>query len=69
MPMTPTLETWANSLDAATAELVTKLIEEAVAVEREACAQKAREFASHYDDGSDGRNTFVILAEWIENRT
>ena len=41
----------------------------AVKAEREACAQKAREFARHYDEGSDGRNTFVILAEWIETRT
>lgn len=40
----------------------------AVKAERDACAQKAREFAAHYDQGSDGRNTFIILAEWIENR-
>lgn len=42
--------------------------EVAVKAEREACASKAREFAAHYDEGSDGRNTFIILAEWIENR-
>lgn len=40
----------------------------AVAAERAACAQQAREYASHYLPGSDGRNTFIILAEWIENR-
>lgn len=34
----------------------------------EACAAKAREYAAHYPQGSDGRNTFVLLAEWIENR-
>lgn len=36
--------------------------------ERETCASKAREFAGHYPEGSDGRNTFILLAEWIENR-
>ena len=40
----------------------------AVKAERDACAAKAREFAAHYPQGSDGRNTFVLLAEWIENR-
>lgn len=41
----------------------------AVKAERDACALKAREYAGHYPQGSDGRNTFVMLAEWIENRT
>ncbi len=36
--------------------------------ERKAIAAKAREYASHYPPSSDGMNTFVILAEWIENR-
>lgn len=40
----------------------------AISHERWAIAQKAREFAAHYPQGSDGRNTFIILAEWIENR-
>lgn len=40
----------------------------AIAAEREACAAKAREFAGHYLEGSDGRNTFILLAEWIERR-
>ena len=40
----------------------------AVADEREACAAKAREYAAHYPEGSDGRHTFILLAEWIENR-
>lgn len=40
----------------------------AVAAEREACAAMARECAAHYPPGSDGRNTFILLADWIENR-
>jgi hypothetical protein len=36
--------------------------------EREAIASKAREWAAHYPEASDGRNTFVLLAEWIEAR-
>lgn len=40
----------------------------AVAAERNACSAKAREFARCYPDGSDGRNTFILLAEWIETR-
>ncbi len=43
-----------------------ELIAEHVAVERDRCANKAREFAAHYPEASDGRNTFIILAEWIE---
>lgn len=44
-------------------------VDAAVKAERDACAQMAREFASNYEQGSDGRNTFIILAEWIENRS
>lgn len=29
-------------------------------------AAKAHEYAAHYPEASDGRNTFVIFAEWIE---
>jgi len=36
--------------------------------EREIIAIEARRYASHYPQGSDGRNTFVLLAEWIEGR-
>ncbi len=43
-------------------------VESAALAEREVCATKAREYAAHYPQGSDGRNTFVLLAEWIENR-
>jgi hypothetical protein len=33
----------------------------------ELIATKAREWAGHYSSGSDGRNTFVLFAEWIES--
>lgn len=39
-----------------------------VSHERAAIAEKAREFAGHYPQSSDGRNTFILLAEWIEAR-
>jgi hypothetical protein len=29
-------------------------------------AAEARRYASHYPDGSDGRNTFIIFAEWAD---
>ena len=48
---------------------IASMIVEAVQHERMACADKAREYAEHYDQGSDGRNTFILLAEWIESRT
>jgi hypothetical protein len=49
-------------------ECVDEIVTRAVAAEREACAGKAREIAAHYPEASDGRNTFIILAEWIEKR-
>lgn len=39
-----------------------------VRTEREVIANKARQFAGHYPEASDGRNTFILLAEWIEAR-
>ena len=49
-------------------DLVTREeLEAAVEAEREACGHKAREFAAHYPQGSDGRNTFIILAEQFES--
>lgn len=30
--------------------------------------KKAREYAAHYPEASDGRNTFIIFAEWAEGR-
>lgn len=36
--------------------------------ERDAIANKTREIAAYYPYGSDGQNTFIILAEWIEAR-
>lgn len=37
-------------------------------VELETIANEARRYASFYPQGSDGRNTFVMLAEWVEAR-
>lgn len=34
----------------------------------EEAGQKAREYAAHYPEASDGRNTFIIFAEWAEGR-
>jgi hypothetical protein len=31
------------------------------------CAAQARLYASYYPQSSDGQNTFILLAEWIEN--
>ena len=36
--------------------------------EREEIAKQARRYAGHYKEGSDGRNTFIMLGEWIEAR-
>lgn len=44
------------------------IIARAIMAEREVIANKAREWAGHYPPHSDGRNTFVLLAEWIEAR-
>ena len=30
--------------------------------------QKAREWAEHYPQSSDGRNTFILFAEWAEGQ-
>jgi hypothetical protein len=42
--------------------------EDALKAEREAIAAQARLYASYYPQSSDGRNTFILLAEWIEAR-
>lgn len=34
---------------------------------RDKIAAKAREYADHYPQSSDGRNTFLIFAEWVED--
>ena len=48
---------------------VTPLIEAAaLANERKEIAEQTRRYAGHYKEGSDGRNTFIMLAEWIEAR-
>ena len=43
-------------------------LKDALNNEREIIAIEARRYASHYPAGSDGRNTFVMLADWIEGR-
>lgn len=44
-------------------------IRETVIEERETIAAEARRYASQYPQSSDGRNTFILLAEWIESRS
>lgn len=44
-------------------------IDNAVRGERAAISARAREISGHYEVGSDGRNTFILLAEWIEGRS
>jgi len=36
--------------------------------ERDAIAAEVRRYAAFYRQGSDGRNTFIMLAEWIDGR-
>jgi hypothetical protein len=50
------------------ADILEPMLAELLKVEREACAAKCREYADHYPPHSDGRNTFVLLAEWIDSR-
>jgi hypothetical protein len=42
--------------------------EAALGHERQTIAARAREIAGKYELGSDGCNTFVLLAEWVEAR-
>jgi hypothetical protein len=44
---------------------VTPLI---LAKERKEISEQARRYAGYYLEGSDGYNSFTILAEWIEAR-
>lgn len=34
----------------------------------EEAAQKARQWSEHYPQSSDGRNTFILFAEWAEEQ-
>lgn len=53
-------------LDAAEAHLSEQSrIDAAVAKERERCEQETRRYAGFYLPHSDGRNTFVMLADFI----
>lgn len=40
----------------------------ALDAERHIIAQEARRYAGHYPEASDGRNTFIIFAEYVESR-
>lgn len=44
-------------------------VDAALGEERQTIADEARRYASHYPQSSDGRNTFTLLAEWIESRS
>lgn len=37
--------------------------------ERGDIIKEARRYAAFYPEGSDGRNTFVMFADWVEART
>lgn len=45
---------------------VQALILEAEARGMERAAARARVYASNYEQSSDGRNTFILLAEWAD---
>ncbi len=45
---------------------VAKLVAEAEARGMERAAARARVYASNYAQSSDGRNTFILLAEWAD---
>lgn len=53
---------------AESAEAEVARLREALEAERTAIASKARFFADFYPTCSDGRNTFILFAEWIEDR-
>lgn len=38
------------------------------AAERKAIAERLRQTAGHYGEGEDGRNTFIMEADWVESR-
>lgn len=40
-----------------------------LSAEREVIANKAREWAAYYTPHSDGWNTFILFAEWVEARS
>jgi hypothetical protein len=44
---------------------IAKLIEREI---WERVSAEARRYASHYSEASDGRNTFILFAEWAERQ-
>ena len=49
-------------------EAVRVMVGDEIDRELDRVGAKAREFASHYPIGADGRNTFTLFAEWVERR-
>ena len=45
---------------------VVAMVAEAEARGMERAAARARVYASNYEQSSDGRNTFILLAEWAD---
>ena len=45
---------------------VAAMLREAEARGMERAAARARVYASNYEQSSDGRNTFILLAEWAD---
>ena len=44
-----------------------EIIARAIMAERERCANEARRYAGFYPQSSDGRNTFIMLVDFIES--
>lgn len=45
------------------------MVRSILADEREAIAVEARRYAAFYPQSSDGRNTFIMFAEFVERRS
>lgn len=63
----PVSRSW---LDSTIRSVLTAIAPDLIAAGRrqglEEAATEARRYAGFYKDGSDGRNTFILLAEWAE---
>lgn len=57
---------WRTQLESALFEI--ERLEAARIAEREMIANTAREWSEHYPQSSDGRNTFILFADWVERR-
>lgn len=54
--------------DAVQSQQIEDAISAVKGAEQHVIAQKAREWAAHYSQASDGRNTLILFAEWVEGR-